>query len=308
MRLNYQNIVSQVLPYNGAISIIKKSGGNGYLLPLLFDWVNNYQFGGMGSLPVVGGGVRVDLTQADFSAGEDIPWRTIYIDNTQVPFDIELVFPDSGQTVTAKALSEKTARIYSSSNYFVVYFVYDNGSGYGLGNTTIQNMTFICFDTDDTSPSTDVLQLNRSTQSRALVIPALADQLITALVTSNSAPGTRSGLGTFPISPPQYNKQTIQSLIIRAIDISWLNQSASAGIGQMKLFLHQSPPNLDISQIGSWLGIALVSTTVQLVRLQDLHLEYPLTGTGTYLLQHENEATIVGNFNISIAYCLATYP
>lgn len=283
------------------------------MLPLTFDWLNTYNFGIGGN--VVGGGVRVDLTQADFSAGEDIPWRTIYIDNTQVPFELELVFPDSGQTITVRPLSEKTARIYSSSNYCTVYFIYDNGSGFTYSNTLpnlqSQNMTFICFDTEDTSPSTDNLTFLRSSATKALQVPAAADQLISGGVALNNAVGTRTSILTVPANnSPTYNLQSERTLVINAIDIAFVLNNAAAQTLAVSLIWHQNLPSIDIATVGTWSAVMPAPIyDFTIVRLTSLQLEYDIGQHSAFSLQFNNLSNVAGaSLQYTIAYTICTYP
>lgn len=317
MRDIYQGI--KPVPYIGDVQPIAKSDGSGFLLPRVFDWFNTYT---VLSANVVGVGVRVDLKSLDFGTTPyEIRWRSVYIDNTQVPFPIEIYFPDTGYTVTCKPFAEKTARVYSEANNCIVYFVYDNRSGLQYSTYIpplfVENLTFICFDTDDVSPSLDFLTLLRSSASNALRVPALADQLVSVAVSLNNAVNTRTAILNIPSSnSPTYNVQSIRSLIIRSIYITGQNVTAGPLQNGVGLLLHMSPPGVDVATIlpvsGSGAGMTVpANSTIEVLDLHDLHLEYelPTFGTGAFDLEVNNNGGATNmNANISISYTITTYP
>lgn len=306
MRLNYNTIAQQPYNYVGNISVIKKNDG-GYLLPLSFDWLNTY-LGAPGNQPVTGGYVRIDLTQADFSAGEDIQWRTVYIDNSQVPYPLELLFPDTGQSIVCKPFSEKTARVYSNSNYAILYFIYDNGSGSGSTNVSIRNMTFMCFDTGDYSPSSDNLQLKLSSTTKALEIDTLADTLLGGNLSLATVANTITNLTTNLNDNITYNNQSQHVFILNAYRFDFATTGAGTIVPNFDLVLRQSPPNITINTFGSWLGAIVGPGAIEVTEMYGINNRFVITGTGAVTLAILNRTNVTGSLNYSIAYTLATYP
>lgn len=204
---------SPTLPYFGSADLLPKTQNKGFFLSIPVNWV---QYGSII-------GVRIDLQTTDQSA---VPiWKSIYIDNTSIPFPVELYFPDTLQSIQCGPFATRTEKIFTNATNCILYNLYGDLPVSPLSSIT----TSLIFDTDDVASHHDGYVFKRASIVRSpgypvrtpIGVPALGDVVTSAVLATNTAIGTRAAFDQGPFG------NTVNGIMMTCIDIIGINLSAS---------------------------------------------------------------------------------
>jgi hypothetical protein len=174
---------------------VKLAGISGAEVPLLFQWIS---YGASSVNPNIN--VLVNLETSACKAIDQI--RSIYIDNLGSSIPVYVYFPDTGETLSAKANSEGWYPAFTNAKQFWVI-----GQGFLDGNipqtyiiaSNIPMQTSVNTELDQAIAlwaASPVITRGSSIYNSKFGIPALGDQLQSVPFTPNVAGGTAPLWGT----------------------------------------------------------------------------------------------------------------
>lgn len=266
---------------------IKIFGISGQSVPLFFQWIS---YGASTAVPNIN--VLVNLDTSACKGLDQI--RSVYIDNLGSVNPVYLYFPDTGQTLAAKANSEGWYPAFTNAKQMWVI-------GEGFLNGSIPQ-TFIIVSNVALPPSVNteidqavnlwlaspVITRGNSIYNAALGVPALGDQIFVSPLLGMQISGSVAGMWNTPF--------VSGFLYVRTIQVIGQNVSSS-GITSASIVLESTGVAGTLIPLTFNVNNVNVQGNNVLLDLKDMQLK--LDATQTWRLRNTNTAPSGSIFGIS---------